>query len=128
MIGALLAEVLGVGKEALAARNARRVAQIEADTATYKARADAAAQSAAQSHMWEIQAMQGAATSWKDEWFTVLLSLPLILSFIPGGDIYVQRGFEVLDGTPQWYQWAVLAAISFAFGRRVLPKFRKGKE
>ena len=69
-------------------------------------------------------------SGWKDEWFTLLLSIPIIMCFIPGGAQYVQAGFSALnESTPEWYQWAFLVAVGSSFGVRKLTDFmslRKG--
>jgi hypothetical protein len=73
---------------------------------------------------WEQIMARGSATSWKDEWFTIILSIPLIGAFIPEAVPYIMSGFDALERTPEWYQWAVLAAISASFGLRGINKFK----
>ena len=73
---------------------------------------------------WEQIMARGSATSWKDEWFTIILSIPLIGAFIPEFVPYIMSGFDALERTPEWYQWSVLAAISASFGLRGINKFR----
>lgn len=75
---------------------------------------------------WEKLMAEGSKDSWKDEWFTVILSIPLVGAFIPDFVPYIMAGFEALENTPEWYQWAVMAAISASFGIRGINKF-KGK-
>lgn len=70
---------------------------------------------------WEIEQIK--QSGWKDEWVTILISIPLVLCFIPGGTIYVTNGFEALKGTPDWYQYAVLAVFAAALGFRKLTDF-----
>jgi hypothetical protein len=66
---------------------------------------------------------EGMKFSWKDEWFTILLSAPFIGSFIPGVQVYVRDGFVFLHNhTPDWYQWAFLGAIIASFGLKDLFK------
>lgn len=62
-------------------------------------------------------------SGWKDEWFTIVLSIPAILCFIPGMAVYVKSGFEALKNTPEWYQWAFLVAIGSSFGYRKIADF-----
>ena len=62
-------------------------------------------------------------SGWKDEWFTVVLSVPAILCFIPGMAEYVEAGFAALRDTPDWYQWAFLVAIGSSFGYRKIADF-----
>ena len=73
---------------------------------------------------WEQIMARGSASSWKDEWFTIILSIPLIGAFIPDAVPYIMAGFQALQATPEWYQWAVLAAISASFGLRGINKFK----
>lgn len=73
---------------------------------------------------WEKIMAQGAQNSWKDEWFTIILSIPLVGAFIPDAVPYIMAGFQALQATPEWYQWAVLAAISASFGLRGINKFK----
>ena len=37
-----------------------------------------------------------AATSWKDEYTLIVVSIPAIMAFIPGLDVYVKDGFLAL--------------------------------
>lgn len=67
---------------------------------------------------WENLQVQNSG--WKDEWFVVVLSIPLVMCFVPGLEGYVMQGFNVLSGTPEWYQWMVGIAVSASFGYRKL--------
>lgn len=67
---------------------------------------------------WNEQQVIASGTSWKDEYWTIILSIPLILCFIPELAPYVLDGFEVLKETPDWYKAAVGIAIAAAFGYR----------
>ena len=42
---------------------------------------------------WDLEAIKGASSSWKDEWLVILFSVPLILAFIPGMEGVVQLSF-----------------------------------
>ena len=69
---------------------------------------------------WEVAQVEASKTSWKDEWWTIILSLPLIAIFIPvpGLQGHIINAFHALQYVPEWYMWAVGAAISAAFGIR----------
>ena len=67
---------------------------------------------------WDIEALRQSQYSWKDEWFTILLSLPFIGAFIPEIQEYVLTGFNYLNQTPDWYRWAFLGAVCASFGLR----------
>ena len=46
---------------------------------------------------WDIAAIQATQNSWKDEWITLLFSIPLILAFCGDwGNAIVQAGFTSL--------------------------------
>jgi hypothetical protein len=67
---------------------------------------------------WDTQAMKNAETSWKDEWFVILLSIPAVMAFIPGLSIYVGMGFAELAKAPDWYLGAFGIAVAASFGFR----------
>ena len=73
---------------------------------------------------WDIEAMKATENSWKDEWITLLFSIPLILAFCGdwGNDI-VARGFASLEIMPQWYQIALGGIVSASIGMRSVSKF-----
>lgn len=71
---------------------------------------------------WEMEFARQAQSSWKDEYTLLVTSIPAILSFIPGGSVYVQQGFEALGQTPLWYQILLssmfLATIGVRYWRK----------
>ena len=73
---------------------------------------------------WEELMANASATSWKDEWFTVLLSAPIVVLVwgISMDDVSViQRigfAFTELDKLPDWYQYLLFMAVSASFGIR----------
>ncbi len=64
---------------------------------------------------YEIAKQNQMDNSWRDEWFTIILSLPLLIVF---GSIFLD-----------WYIYALLAAIASSFGLKVtdlaIKKFKK---
>ncbi|RXF04064.1 hypothetical protein [Pseudoalteromonas sp. PS5] len=72
---------------------------------------------------WEEAMANGAATSWKDEWFTVLLSVPFIMCFIPQLAPYAHQGFIQLEQTPEFYRYMFGLAVGASFGFRGFDKF-----
>lgn len=68
-------------------------------------------------HEWEQ--MQISNSGWKDEWVLVLLSIPLVMSFIPFAAPYVSEGFGVLGETPEWYRWLIMLIFTAIYGIRV---------
>ena len=74
---------------------------------------------------WDLEAMKGSQSSWKDEYFVIILSLPLILCWIPAAEGWVERGFEQLNKAPDWYFYSLGIAISASFGVRGATAFFK---
>ena len=71
---------------------------------------------------WERIMAESTTTSWRDEWFSLLLSIPLVLCFIPDAVEYVQDGFKALESMPDYYQYWVGLAICSSFGVRMMKK------
>jgi hypothetical protein len=67
---------------------------------------------------WDLEMAKGSHTSWKDEWLTILFSIPLILAFIPGMEDIVSHGFEQLGKMPEWYQYSLGVIVAASFGVR----------
>ena len=72
---------------------------------------------------WERIMAENSGGSWKDEFFAVILAIPLILCFIPGMEGVVAHGFEQLSLAPDYYFWALLTAISASFGVKGVKQF-----
>ena len=66
---------------------------------------------------WDIAMAEGSKHSWKDEWLTILFSIPLILAFIPGMETVVQNGFDQLNRMPQWYQYSLGVIVAASSDR-----------
>jgi|TARA_R100001015_G_C4615744_1_gene171775 hypothetical protein len=97
---------------------------IEGKTAIQKAEATIRMKEATGEIDWDLAAMRASQSSWKDEWLTLLFSIPLILSFCGSwGREIVADGFTALAGMPQWYQIALGAIVSASFATRASAKF-----
>ena len=72
---------------------------------------------------WDLEMAKGSANSWKDEWLTILFSIPLILAFIPGMEEIVANGFAQLNKMPEWYQYSLGVIVAASFGVRSATKF-----
>ena len=72
---------------------------------------------------WDLEMAKGSASSWKDEWLTILFSIPLILAFIPGMEEVVANGFLQLQAMPEWYQYFLGVIVAASFGVRSATKF-----
>ena len=100
-------------------------AQVELKKAITEANIKKVATGQAADINWEQTMAEGSVGSWKDEFWTIVLGIPAVMSFIPGLDVYVVAGFIALAGTPDWYQNLLMMAIGAAFGIQVWKKFKK---
>ena len=83
---------------------------------------------AANAASWDEIAQTNSSTSWKDEYLTLLISIPLIMCFIPGAVPYVREGFAVLDTMPTWYQYTFSVIVAASFGVRGAIGLMKSKK
>lgn len=71
---------------------------------------------------WESKMVDASAHSWKDEFWTIVLSIPVFMVgyAIVINDITVidrvKQGFDALADLPEWYQYLLFIAISSSFG------------
>ena len=85
---------------------------------------------------WEQLMASASATSWKDEWFTLLLSAPVVALMwgIGMNDVEILDrigiAFGELNMLPDWYQYLLFMAVSASFGIRGADKLLalKGKK
>jgi len=69
---------------------------------------------------WDMRAQEQMKFSWKDEYLLILLTLPVIGSFIPGVQDYICKGWDYVGKAPDWYKIALLGVIAATFGLRWL--------
>lgn len=71
---------------------------------------------------WESRMADASSNSLKDEFFSVILSLPLLfIGYAVAVDdptiiVRVQAGFAALNELPDWYQYLLFIAVSASFG------------
>lgn len=119
---AIATGLFGVAKEWLSGRQEKQQAKKEIT----KAKAEAA-MTAYKNHQedaaeWEKLALENSG--WKDEYWTIALSIPAILCFISmdfwgvtlDGPAVVTAGFEALSQTPEWFKVLFQVAVYSAFG------------
>jgi hypothetical protein len=95
--------------------------------AVAKAEAEAEVMKVAATHEagWEKVMAEASKDSWKDEAWTILFIAIIAMCFIPPLQPFVERGFDALSKTPEWFQWAMYASIAASFGLRGLSKVKK---
>ncbi|MAN62773.1 MAG: hypothetical protein CMI60_12600 [Parvibaculum sp.] len=76
-----------------------------------------ASESEGRDHAWELESIRNAG--WKDELVIIVLTIPLVLVFIPFTQPYVETGFQHLEMTPDWYRFLILSIYGATFGIRL---------
>ena len=118
IIGSIVSGLVSAGgsfmeqrKETSAAKHKQKLRKIDADA------------------NWDATAMAASAASWKDEYLTIIFTLPIILVFIEPTRASAIEGFiAVQENVPQEY-WAVLGVIvaaSFGF-KKIADVFTRNK-
>jgi hypothetical protein len=108
---AFIGPIADLGKTWIEGKNIKTKAKAEAEASVVKTQAKSAAD-------WETAMARASNQSWKDEWLTILFSIPLVLSFVPSAVPYVREGFAVLATMPEWYQTGLSIIIAASFGVR----------
>ena len=71
---------------------------------------------------WEVKMADASANSWKDEFWTLVLSVPVFMigySIVVNDPAVIERtkqAFEALSTLPEWYQYLLFLCISASFG------------
>jgi len=68
-------------------------------------------------HEWELESIRNSG--WKDEAVLVVLTIPLVLVFIPLTQPIVEEGFKQLGTTPDWYRFLIMVIYGATFGLRL---------
>ncbi|HEX5419255.1 MAG TPA: hypothetical protein VFY39_04580 [Gammaproteobacteria bacterium] len=62
--------------------------------------------------------LTSAGNSIRQDWVLALLSIPMIMAFIPKLQPYVEAGFKALDQCPGWYKYTGLTVMLAIYGVR----------
>jgi len=125
MIQALIPIVGNLAGSWLQGKADEKKATSEAKVAKAKAEAEVMKVAATHEAGWEKIMAKSSDNSWKDEAWTILFIVIIAMCFIPFTQPYVERGFDALSATPDWFQYAVFASIGASFGIRGLKGFKK---
>ena len=123
MLQALIGPLADLAGTWMAGKVEEKKAQAKTKVAKAEAEAIVMQKKATGEIDWDLEMAKGSQHSWKDEWLTILFSIPLILAFIPGMEEVVKNGFEQLDKMPEWYQYSVGVIVAASFGVRSATKF-----
>jgi hypothetical protein len=85
---------------------------------------------------WEAKMADATKDSWKDEFWSIILALPIaaVAYSVAMDDTAiidrVNEGFAALNQLPEWYQYLLFIAVSASFGLKSADKImgmKKGK-
>tara|TARA_R110002096_G_scaffold191758_1_gene373226 strand:+ start:341 stop:718 length:378 start_codon:yes stop_codon:yes gene_type:complete len=124
MIGMLLGPIAEVAKTWIGGKVEVAKAKSQANLETTKARAEVMKKVAAGELDWNQTMAEASNKSWKDEWLTILVSIPLILAFT-GHEAIVTRGFAALETMPDFYKTAVGVVFAASFGIQSIKNMMK---
>tara|TARA_R100001463_G_scaffold46247_1_gene94784 strand:+ start:786 stop:1166 length:381 start_codon:yes stop_codon:yes gene_type:complete len=116
IFGGLAGDIIGGVIETKKAKAKQKLVKIEAETEIVKQQIKGEID-------WDVEAIKGSKESWKDEYLTILFSIPLLLCFLPFTVEYVERGFAALAMTPDWYKYTLGVIVSASFGIKGATKF-----
>jgi hypothetical protein len=124
MIQALLGPISSLAGTWLEGRVETAKAETGAKVAKAKAEATIMEKKATGEIDWDLKMADASANSWKDEWLTILFSIPLILAFCgEWGRQIVSEGFAALEAMPEYYQYTLGVIVSASFATRSAAKF-----
>jgi hypothetical protein len=124
-------ELIGMAGDWLKGRRELKKARLESDLrlaeASTKAKIVRLEKSQDGALAWERLSIE--KSGWRASYFTVILSIPFVVCFIPGWDVYVAAGFSAIkENIPEIYQWAFGIAVGSAFGVRQIADFMNWKK
>ena len=121
LFSSLLGSIGGKVVDAVSARSERKhtekLRQLEIEYAKHQVKLEAISRGQEMDNAWELEQIKNSG--FKDEIVLFLLSIPLVLSFIPSTVGYVEAGFAALSQTPDWYQWLILSVFAAIYGIRI---------
>jgi hypothetical protein len=128
MINVLIQSLAGIAGDAVSgymdtkkAKAKQKLMKIEAETSLMEQQIKGEIE-------WDVEAVKNSGDSWKDEYLTILFSIPLLLCFLPFTVEYVERGFLALAMTPDWYKYTLGIIVSASFGIKGATKMFGGKK
>jgi hypothetical protein len=113
ILTAIIGPVAGLAKNYLSNKAEEKQAKHQAKMSVIQNDAD-----------WESKMADASSDSWKDEFWTIVLAIPVFMVgyAIAANDVTiiarVAEGFTALEKLPEWYQYLLFIAISSSFGIR----------
>jgi len=116
----IISGIIELGNTWLEGKNKKEAAKAEAQATVMVKAAESEAN-------WENIMAQNSGNSWKDEYLTLIFSIPMILAFFPSLVDDVQAGFTALEQMPEWYQYTLSVIVAASFAVRSAIRIKKAK-
>lgn len=116
----IIGELIGLGKTYIEGKQKKAQAKANAEATVMIKAAESEAN-------WENIMAKNSGDSWKDEYLIIILTIPAIMCFFPGGYEIVINGFAALDKMPDYYQHFLYLGITASFGIKGFKTMKKMK-
>jgi hypothetical protein len=124
MFQMILGPITAIASTYLEGRNKKAEAKAALEVAKLNAESQILEKKVAGEIDWDITQAKASQDSWKDEWLTLIFTLP-ILFLLFGEEERVNAFFIALGNCPEWYQYLLGTIVAASFGFRGAAKIMK---
>lgn len=120
LVNILIGPIVEAVRDYAKSKQEAKTRQKELDSAIQEKKLEAI--SKAEDHVQAIRLTMIQNAGWRPGYWTITLSIPVMMAFVPKLAPYVLEGFQVLEATPDYFQWFLKIAIGSAFGYQAIDK------